>query len=351
MPRIILHVIIFGIETSCDETSAAVVKDGRTLLSNVVASQMEEHALYGGVVPELASRRHVELLIPVFRQALAEASCTWAEIDAIAVTSRPGLLGALLVGTSAAKALAMALRKPVVPVHHIEAHLYANWLTLAPPLGPNKGGAREGADYPAVALVVSGGHTDLFHLRGHGDYALLGRTRDDAAGEAFDKCARLMGLGYPGGPAVQKAAEGGNPKALTFPRALLPGTHEFSFSGLKTSVRYALQGESLPSVSDIAASFQEAVVDVLSKKTIAAAQELGVERVLLAGGVSANTRLREVMQQRCDKAGLALFYPPVALCTDNAAMIACAGYWYLQSGRIATLDFETRASEPLAGVQ
>ena len=335
--------IVFGIETSCDETSAAVVKDGRVLLSNIVASQMEEHALYGGVVPELASRRHVEVLIPVFRQALAEAGCTWADIDAIAVTNRPGLLGALLVGTSAAKALGMALKKPVVPVHHIEAHLYANW--LAPP-APNNGGAS--VDYPSVALVVSGGHTDLFHLRGHGDYVLLGRTRDDAAGEAFDKCARLMGLGYPGGPAVQKAAEGGNPKAIMFPRALLQGSHEFSFSGLKTSVRYALQGENLPSISDIAASFQEAVVDVLSKKTIAAAKELGVERVLLAGGVSANTRLREVMQERCDKAGLALFYPPVALCTDNAAMIACAGYWHLQNGRTTTLDFETRASEPLA---
>ncbi len=338
--------IVFGIETSCDETSAAVVVDGRTLLSNVVASQMEEHARYGGVVPELASRRHVEQLIPVFRQALAEATCTWADIDAIAVTNRPGLLGALLVGTSAAKALGMALKKPVIPVHHIEAHLYANWLT---PPAPENGGAV--ADYPSVALVVSGGHTDLFHLRGHGDYVLLGRTRDDAAGEAFDKCARLMGLGYPGGPAVQEAAERGNPKAMTFPRALLPGTHEFSFSGLKTSVRYALQGENLPSIADIAASFQEAVVDVLSKKTIAAANELGVERILLAGGVSANTRLRAVMQQRCDKAGLSLFYPPVALCTDNAAMIACAGYWYLQNGRTTTLDFETRASEPLAVVR
>ncbi|MBB6049560.1 tRNA (adenosine(37)-N6)-threonylcarbamoyltransferase complex transferase subunit TsaD [Armatimonas rosea] len=340
--------IIFGIETSCDETSAAVVEDGRRLLSNVVASQMEEHARFGGVVPELASRRHVEALLPVFRQALSEAGVTWAEIDAIAVTNRPGLLGALLVGTSAAKALGMALKKPVVPVHHIEAHLYANWL-VAPP-APMDGGERGGADYPAVALVVSGGHTDLFHLRGHGDYVLLGRTRDDAAGEAFDKCARLMGLGYPGGPAMQRAAEGGNPKAIAFPRALLPGTHEFSFSGLKTSVRYAMQGENLPSLSDIAASFQEAVVDVLSKKTVAAAKELGVEHVLLAGGVSANTRLREVMQERCDKAGLALFYPPVALCTDNAAMIACAGYWYLQNGRTSSLDFETRASEPLAAL-
>ena len=327
---------IFGIETSCDETSAAVVVDGRVLRSCVIASQMEEHARFGGVVPELASRRHVEQLIPVFRQALAEASCTWAQIDAIAVTNRPGLLGALLVGTSAAKALGMALGKPVVPVHHIEAHLYANWLT------------HPTVDYPAVALVVSGGHTDLFHLRGHGDYALLGRTRDDAAGEAFDKCARLMGLGYPGGPAVQAAAAAGNPKAIAFPRAWLPGTHEFSFSGLKTSVRYALQGENLPSLADIAASFQEAVVDVLTKKTILAAQERNVERVLLAGGVAANARLRVKMEAACAKAGLALFYPPPFLCTDNAAMIACAGYWHLQNGRTATLDFETRASEPLA---
>lgn len=323
-----------------------MVEDGRRLLSNVVASQMEEHARFGGVVPELASRRHVEQLLPVFRQALTEAQIGWHQVDAIAVTSRPGLLGALLVGTSAAKALGMALKKPVIPVHHIEAHLYANWLTVASPVS-----GMGGADYPAVALVVSGGHTDLFYLRGHGDYVLLGRTRDDAAGEAFDKCARLMGLGYPGGPAVQRAAESGNPKAVAFPRAWLPGTHEFSFSGLKTSVRYALQAEQIPSVPDVAASFQEAVVDVLSKKTVAAAKERGVERVLMAGGVSANTRLRTVMQERCEKAGLALFYPPVALCTDNAAMIACAGYWYLQSGRTSRLDFETRASEPLAGLR
>jgi len=341
-------VTVLGIETSCDETSAAVVVDGRTLLSNIVASQMEEHARFGGVIPELASRRHVEQLIPVLRQALTEANRGWQDLDAIAVTNRPGLLGALLVGTSAAKALAMALRLPVIPVHHIEAHLYANWIT---PPAPNNGGASGGADYPAVALVVSGGHTDLFHLRDHGDYVLLGRTRDDAAGEAFDKCARLMGLGYPGGPSVQKAAVGGNPKAIAFPRALLPGTHEFSFSGLKTSVRYALQGENLPPLADIAASFQEAVVEVLTRKTLAAAQELGVPRVLLAGGVAANTRLRESLTAACTKAGLELFYPPVALCTDNAAMIACAGYWYLQSGRTARLDFETRASEPLVGVK
>ena len=333
---------VLGIETSCDETSAAVVVDGRKLLSCVVASQMEEHARYGGVIPELASRRHVEAIIPVFRQALAEASLGWQGIDAIAVTNRPGLLGALLVGTSAAKALAMALKIPVVGIHHIEAHLYANWITPSPNNGEPK------ADFPAVALVVSGGHTDLFHLRGHGDYILLGRTRDDAAGEAFDKCARLMGLGYPGGPAIQNAAVGGNHKAIQFPRAWLPGGHEFSFSGLKTSVRYALQGENLPPLADIAASFQEAVVDVLVKKTLAAAKETGVERVLLAGGVAANARLREKFAEVCEKAGLALFYPPASLCTDNAAMIACAGYWHLINGHQDGLDFDTRPAERLA---
>jgi N6-L-threonylcarbamoyladenine synthase len=333
---------VLGIETSCDETSAAVVVDGRKLLSCVVASQMEEHARFGGVVPELASRRHVEQILPVLRQALSEAGVGWQDLDAIAVTNRPGLLGALLVGVSAAKALAMALKIPIVGVHHIEAHLYANWLT------------GDGADFPAVALVVSGGHTDLFHLRGHGDYTLLGRTRDDAAGEAFDKGARLLGLGYPGGPAVQKAAEGGNPKAVAFPRAWLPGTHEFSFSGLKTSVRYALQKPTMaPPLSgaggaDLAASFQEAIVDVLVKKTVLAAREIGVERVLLAGGVSANQRLREKMTVACEKENLALFFPPPALCTDNAAMIACAGHWNLLTRGPDSLDFETRPSEPLA---
>jgi N6-L-threonylcarbamoyladenine synthase len=336
-------VTVLGIETSCDETSAAVVVNGRKLLSNVVASQMEEHARFGGVVPELASRRHVEQILPVIRRALDEARLDWSDIDAIAVTNRPGLLGALLVGVSAAKALAMALKKPIVGVHHIEAHLYANWLSPSAPAG---GGSV--ADFPAVALVVSGGHTDLFHLKGHGDYTLLGRTRDDAAGEAFDKGARLLGLGYPGGPAVQKAAEGGDPKAVAFPRAYLPGTHEFSFSGLKTAVRYALEKPDLPPVTDLAASFQEAIVDVLVRKTLIAARELGVERVLLAGGVSANARLREKMAAACEKESLALFFPPPALCTDNAAMIACAGHWNLLTRGPDPLDFTTRPAERLA---
>lgn len=223
MPCYNIRVNVLGIETSCDETAAAVVRDGRHLLSNIVASQMEEHARYGGVVPEVASRRHVEAINGVLRRALDEAGLGFSDIDAIAVTNRPGLLGALLVGVTAAKGLAMALNVPLIGVHHIEAHLYANFLT------------HPTADFPAVALVVSGGHTDLFHLRGPGDYVLLGRTRDDAAGEAFDKCARLMGLGYPGGPAVQEAARDGNTRAVALPRSWMGEGFEFSFSGLKTA--------------------------------------------------------------------------------------------------------------------
>ena len=327
---------ILGIETSCDETAAAVVADGRRVLSSIVASQMLEHARYGGVVPEVASRRHVEQMNRVLQAALDEAGLTLADIDAIAVTNRPGLMGALLIGVSAAKAIAMARNLPLIGVHHIEAHLYANFLNQSQ------------ADFPAIALVVSGGHTDLFHLRAHGDYSLLGRTRDDAAGEAFDKCARLMGLGYPGGPAIQEAAKAGNPRAVALPRGALPGTWEFSFSGLKTAVRRALEAEVPPSVPDLAASFQEAVVRVLVEKTVAAAASVGVSRVFLAGGVAANSHLRARMQAACNAAGLDLFYPPVSLCTDNAAMIAATGYFHLQAGQRDSLTLDTIASEPLA---
>ena len=329
---------VLGIETSCDETAAAVVADGRRVLSNIVASQMAEHARYGGVVPEVASRRHVEQINIVLKRALADAGVMPSEIDAIAVTNRPGLLGALLVGVSAAKALAMAWDLPIIGVHHIEAHLYANFLT------------HEDADFPAIALVVSGGHTDLFHLRAPGDYVLLGRTRDDAAGEAFDKCARLMGLEYPGGPAIQRAAEQGDSRAVALPRALLPGTWEFSFSGLKTAVRRALEVEPRPNIPDLAASFQEAVVDVLTAKTVTAAKSIGVPRVFLAGGVAANARLRARMENACAAAGLQLFYPPLVLCTDNGAMIAATGYFHLQAGRVDSLALDTHASEPLAAL-
>jgi len=343
-PRYTTLMNVLGIETSCDETSAAVVVSGRRVLSNVVASQMMEHARYGGVVPEVASRRHVELMNTVLRQALTEAGVTLSDIDAIAVTNRPGLMGALLVGVSAAKALAMALNIPIVGVHHIEAHLYANFLQVGEESGEKK------IDFPAIALVVSGGHTDLFHIRAPGDYALLGRTRDDAAGEAFDKCARLMGLDYPGGPAIQKAAEGGKTNAIAFPRALPDEPFAFSFSGLKTAVRYALprlqSGEvSLP---DFAASFQEAVADALVKKTVGAAKSVGVNRIFMAGGVACNSRLREKMRIACDAANLNLFYPHPVFCTDNAAMIAATGYFNLQRRPADNLNFAVFASEPLA---
>ena len=334
---------VLGIETSCDETGVAVVADGRRVLSNIVASQMAEHARFGGVVPEVASRRHVENINPALDQALAVANLTFAGIHAVAVTNRPGLLGALLVGVSAAKALALALNVPLVGVHHIEAHLYANFLT------------HDDAAFPAVALVVSGGHTDLFHVRGHGDYVLLGRTRDDADGEAFDKCARLMGLGYPGGPAIEQAARNANSAhaAITLPRAWLPGTHDFSFSGLKTAVRRVVQNQDASpppqsSVPDLAWAFQEAVVDVLVTKTLRAAREVNAPRVFLAGGVAANTRLRERMAAACAEAGLPLFYPPADLCTDNGAMIAATGYFHLQAGRVDDLSLDTHPAEPLA---
>ena len=328
--------IVLGIETSCDETACAIVQDGRKLLCTVVASQMEEHANYGGVVPELASRRHVELLIPVIRQALAEANLTLQDITAIGVTNRPGLLGALLVGVTAAKALGQALGIPVIPVHHIEAHLYANFIK------------HPDMEFPATALVVSGGHTDLFDIESHGVYRLLGRTRDDAAGEAFDKCARLMGLPYPGGPSIQEAAKMGDPKAIAFPRALMPGTHAFSFSGLKTAVKYALAKEDCPPIPDVAASFQAAVVDVLVRKTIAAAKECGRSTVVLAGGVAANTALKQAMEVACSRRGMRCYIPPPSLCTDNAAMIATTASFHFVHRPIPGLDFAVIPSEPLS---
>jgi N6-L-threonylcarbamoyladenine synthase len=329
-------VIVLGIETSCDETAAAVVADGRFVKSSVIASQMDEHARYGGVVPELASRRHVENILPVLDAALHQAGETPGSIDAIAVTNRPGLLGALMVGASAAKAIGMVRGIPVLPVHHIEAHLYANFLT------------HHTLGFPAVALVVSGGHTDLFHLRSHGDYALLGRTRDDAAGEAFDKCARLMGLGYPGGPAVEAAAREGVSGAVKLPRAWLPGTDEFSFSGLKTAVRNALLADPQPAVADLAKAFQDSVVDVLVGKTLDAARRCGVDTVMLAGGVAANQALCTAFAKACEKQGLAFAAPPPGYCTDNAAMVAAAGFWNWKPGTVPALDFPVRASDPLA---
>jgi N6-L-threonylcarbamoyladenine synthase len=327
---------ILGLETSCDETSAAVVADGRRILSNIIASQADLHARWGGVVPEVASRKHVERTLPVLHEALDAAGLTFAEIDGLAVTNRPGLVGALLVGVSAAKAVAYALNKPLVGIHHLEGHLYANFLA-APDL-----------DYPFLCLIVSGGHTELLALHGDGERVSLGRTRDDAAGECFDKCARLLGLPYPGGPNVDRLAAQGDPAYVPFPRAWLGDTLDFSFSGLKTAVRnFTEKDKGATPLADVAASLQAAIVEVLVRKTVRAAQKAGLETVTIGGGVAANQGLKTAMQAACDAAGLRLVVPPPELCTDNAAMIAAAAYPRLRRGESDPLSFDTFASEPL----
>ncbi len=329
---------VLGIETSCDETAAAVVTDGRQLRSNIVASQAEMHAAYGGVVPEVASRQHVLWIVPVLERALADAGLGWADLDAVAVTQGPGLAGSLLVGVNAAKAIAFARDLPLVGVNHLEGHIYANWLTGAE------------ITFPVVCLIVSGGHTDLILMRDHGQYERLGRTRDDAAGEAFDKVARILGLGYPGGPAIQQAAENGDPSRYPLPRAWLGETYDFSFSGLKTAVLRAVEtlrphepGATV-TVADLAASFQEAVVEVLVEKTRRAALAYGARQVLLAGGVAANRLLRRWMAERVP---VPVVVPPLSLCTDNAAMIAAAGYFRLQRGERAGLELDVDPNLPL----
>ena len=330
---------ILGIETSCDETSAAVLRDGRELRSNVIASQIDLHAKTGGVVPEVASRQHVSQINAVIAEALSEAGIGFRDLGGIAVANRPGLLGALLVGVSAAKTLAYALNLPLLAVHHIEAHIYANWL-VDPEI-----------EFPVICLVASGGHSEIFLVRGHGDYVILGRTRDDAAGEAFDKSARILGLPYPGGVSIDKLARGANPSAVSLPRAQLgPDSLDFSFSGLKTAVLNAHKDPALAGVSlpDWAASVQEAIVGALVAKTLKAARLNGVSHVLLAGGVAANSRLQSAMREACTGAGLRLTLPPPRLCTDNAAMIACAGFYHWQAGKIDGLDLDTLASERLA---
>ena len=324
---------VLGIESSCDETAAAVVADGRHVLSSIVASQVDIHAAYGGIVPEVASRQHLLWIIPVIEQALKEANVDWSDIDAIAVTKGPGLAGSLLVGVNAAKATAFARGLPMVGVNHIEGHMYANWLIGKEP------------SFPLLCLVVSGGHSDLILMTGHGEYKLLGKTRDDAAGEAFDKVARILNLGYPGGPAIQNAAERGVAKKIRLPRAWLSSSYDFSFSGLKTAVlrlveKVHSEGKELAgcdadradgslSVCDVAASFEDAVVDVLVEKTRRAAVQFGVKMVLLAGGVASNKELRQNME---DALGLLVQFPPPKLCTDNAAMIASCGYFRLKAG-------------------
>jgi len=327
---------ILGIETSCDETSAAVVEDGSIILSNVIASQMDIHARFGGVVPEVASRRHVELIIPTVQEALDKAQCTLNDIDCVSVINRPGLIGALIVGVATAKTIAFAAHLPLVAVHHIEGHIYANWLVSSD------------IQFPLICLVVSGGHSDLVLMTDHGKYEILARTRDDAAGEAFDKCARAMGLGYPGGPMIDKLAKDGNPHMVKFPRAKVGDTLDFSFSGLKTAViRYVEGIESKPSINDLAASFQQAVVDVLVDHTFRAAEECGVKQVLMAGGVAANSGLQSAMKERGKELGIAVSAPPPILCTDNAAMAAAAAHYAYGRGEVTGLDMDSFASEPI----
>lgn len=333
---------VLGIESSCDETAASVVEDGVRILSNKIASQIEIHARYGGVVPEVASRQHMLAVIPIIRQAMDEAEVGWEDLDVVAVTRGPGLAGSLLVGVNTAKAIAFARKKPLIGINHLEGHIYANWLT--------------GRDicFPVICLIVSGGHSDLVLMKGHGDYTLLGQTRDDAAGEAFDKAARILGLGYPGGPVIQKAAEKGIP-GIRLPHAWLEGTGDFSFSGIKTALLRLVEGgkislddagkDGLPSKYDAAASFQKSVVEVLAVKTISFARDLGVSQILVAGGVAANTALRRHL---LENSPVPVLIPPVVLCTDNAAMIASCAYYHYRAGRIDGLDMDAVPSLKLA---
>jgi N6-L-threonylcarbamoyladenine synthase len=320
-------ITILGIESSCDETAAAVVVNGRDVLSNEISSQIDIHTLYGGVVPEIASRKHTERINQVIREALRQADRTLDDIDAIAVTYGPGLVGALLVGVSAAKAISFARDIPLIGVHHIEGHISANFI------------AAKDLEPPFMCLVVSGGHTHLVNVKDYGVYEILGRTQDDAAGEAFDKVARAIGLGYPGGPKIDKAAKEGNPQALHFPRGKVGGSrYDFSFSGLKSAVLNYLNTERMAgreiSVPDVAASFQQAVVDVLVGHAMEAVDEYHAPKFAIAGGVASNSALRRAAEEACRERGVTFYCPPPILCTDNAAMIACAGYYeYLKGTR------------------
>jgi N6-L-threonylcarbamoyladenine synthase len=319
---------ILGIETSCDETAAAVVEDSSRIISNVVSSQIDIHARYGGIVPEVASRQHLLTIIPVISQAMTGVS--WQDINGIAVTFGPGLAGSLLVGVNVAKSISLAKKIPLTGVNHLEAHIYANWLNSTPP------GEKDMVKFPCLCLIVSGGHSDLVLMKGHGQFEKLGHTLDDAAGEAFDKAARILGLGYPGGPAIEQAARSGTP-CLPLPRAWLKESYDFSFSGLKTALWHLVhKGDDL-SVADAAASFQSAVVDVLVIKTIEAAKQLKVEQILISGGVAANKKLgRHFLADST----IPVLIPPPHLCTDNAVMVAACGYYHFQADELSGYDLD-----------
>lgn len=329
--------LILGIETSCDETAAAVVLDGKKVLSSIVSSQIEIHSKYGGVVPELACRRHIEIINPIVSEAIDKAGIRLADVNAIAVTSGPGLIGALIVGVSFAKSLAYSINIPLIAVNHLEAHIFSIGLEQELP-------------FPFISVLVSGGHTNLYLIKDYGSYEILGRTYDDAAGEAFDKVAKLLNLGYPGGPIIDKLAKDGDPDAFNFPRALhLKESFDFSFSGLKTAVMEYVKGmqvaglEEKISQADVAASFQQAVVDVLVSKTIASAKNKGVRDIVVAGGVAANSHLRRELKEAAMKEGFQLYIPSLQYCTDNAAMVAGIGYHKLIKGKIADLDLNPQA--------
>lgn len=335
--------LILGIDTSCDDTSASVLEEGSTILSNVISSQTEIHTKYGGIVPELASRRHVEMIIPVVRESLKKSGISLSDLTALAVCNGPGLIGSLLVGCSFAKAISYSRGIPLVAVNHLEGHLFSSFLESGKP------------EFPFIALIVSGGHTSLCRVDDFGRYAELGRTRDDAAGEAYDKVSKLLGLGYPGGPVIDALAGKGSDDAIHFPRAYLPESLDFSFSGMKTAVLHFLKTRpSYPSpitdrllLANIASSFQKAVVDVLIRKTEWALDRTGLNRLVLSGGVAANSALRAGMEAMARARNIRLHMPSKALCTDNAAMIAAAGYHYVQQGKFSSLDLNPAAYLPL----
>jgi N6-L-threonylcarbamoyladenine synthase len=324
---------VLGIETSCDESAAAVVEDGHRILANMVASQIDVHRRYGGVVPEVASRQHLQTIIPVVETAVHTSGLGWDEIDCIAVTNGPGLAGSLLVGANAAKALAYARRKPLLGLNHLESHIYANWLDTDVPTEPPV--------FPTLCLVVSGGHTDLIVMHDHGRYERLGRTVDDAAGEAFDKVARLLNLGFPGGPAIEKTAATAQRSGFELPRAWLPGTYNFSFSGLKTAVLNLMRRPDHPPVPEVAAAFQDSIIDVLTAKVVRAAREHNVAQILVAGGVAANRALKDRL---IEVAPAPVKVPPPKYCTDNAAMVAASGYFHYTNGERQGLDMDVHPS-------